>query len=177
MFIEYPNQYWLEQFSGFDLAAFRVCGSGRRPAAAPPPEAPCADAQLFERMILSLCLARRMKCGMTTTLARAITGTTPAATLLRSVIPTSPSGRLVALVNSGASHAPCICSYPFLNNCGLPNLLLSGAKDRYAPAAKIALFAAEPKQTVILSRADHSFTGQLEPMKSALACWLKEQLR
>jgi hypothetical protein len=45
--------------------------------------------------------------------------------------------------------------------------------------------AADPKQLVLLPRADHVFTGQLEPMHSALAGWLtgslpgslKEQLR
>jgi len=37
--------------------------------------------------------------------------------------------------------------------------------------------AAEPKQLVLLPRADHFFTGQLEPLQSALAGWLKEQLR
>ena len=40
---------------------------------------------------------------------------------------------------------------------------------------------ADPKQLVLLPRADHFFTGQLELMHSALAAWLtgslKEQLR
>jgi len=35
--------------------------------------------------------------------------------------------------------------------------------------------AAEPKRLVLLPRADHFFTGQLEPMQHALASWLKEQ--
>jgi len=30
---------------------------------------------------------------------------------------------------------------------------------------------------VLLPRADHFFTGQLEPLQSALSGWLKEQLR
>jgi hypothetical protein len=121
-----------------------------------------------------------MVCGMTTTFARAFTGTTPAATLLRSAILAVPSGRLEALVNTGASHAPRDFCYPFPNDFCFANLSLSSARDRYAPVAKFALVAAasaEPKQPVILPHADHSFTGQLEPMKSALACWLKEQLR
>jgi len=69
--------------------------------------------------------------------------------------------------------------YPFLANCTLPKLFLSGASDPYAPAAELAAVvsaAAEPKQLVLLPRTDHFFTGQLEPMQSALSGWLKEQL-
>jgi hypothetical protein len=71
-------------------------------------------------------------------------------------------------------------SYPFLADCTLPKLFLSGACDPYAPTAElteVVAAAAEPKQLVLLPRADHFFTGQLEPMQSALSGWLKEQLR
>ncbi len=70
--------------------------------------------------------------------------------------------------------------YPCLDTCSLPKLFLSGASDQYAPAAQLAqaaASAAEPKKLVLLPRADHFFTGQLEPMQRALAGWLKEQLR
>jgi len=70
-------------------------------------------------------------------------------------------------------------SYPFLADCTLPKLFLSGACDPYAPTAElteVAAAAAEPKQLVLLPRADHFFTGQLEPMQSALSGWLKELL-
>lgn len=70
-------------------------------------------------------------------------------------------------------------SYPFLANCTLPKLFLSGASDQYAPTpelAEVAASAAAPKQLVLLPRADHFFSGQLEPMQSALSGWLKEQL-
>jgi alpha/beta superfamily hydrolase len=70
-------------------------------------------------------------------------------------------------------------SYPFLADCTLPKLFLSGACDQYAPTAEltqVVAAAAEPKQLVLLPRADHFFTGQLEPMQSALSGWLKEQL-
>jgi alpha/beta superfamily hydrolase len=40
-----------------------------------------------------------------------------------------------------------------------------------------AASADDPKKLVLLPRADHFFTGQLEPMHSALAGWLKEKLR
>jgi alpha/beta superfamily hydrolase len=65
--------------------------------------------------------------------------------------------------------------YPSLQNCPIPKLFLSGESDQYAPAAQLAqtaASAAEPKQLVLLPRADHFFTGQLEPMQQALAGWL-----
>jgi alpha/beta superfamily hydrolase len=70
--------------------------------------------------------------------------------------------------------------YPHLQNCTIPKLFLSGANDQYTPAAQLAQLAAsaaEPKQLVLLPHADHFFTGQLEPMQSSLAGWLKEQVQ
>jgi alpha/beta superfamily hydrolase len=74
--------------------------------------------------------------------------------------------------------------YPQLHNCTIPKLFLSGASDQFDPSsqlAAIAASAAQPSQLVLLPRADHFFTGQLEPMQSALAAWLsgtlKEQLQ
>jgi len=69
--------------------------------------------------------------------------------------------------------------YSCLADCRLPKLFLSGANDSYAPTAQlteVAASAAEPKQLVLFPHADHFFTGQLEPLKAALAGWLKEQL-
>jgi hypothetical protein len=73
--------------------------------------------------------------------------------------------------------------YTQLHNCTIPKLVLSGADDQFDPGsqlAAIAASAAQPSQLVLLPRADHFFTGQLEPMQSALAAWLtgtfKEQL-
>jgi alpha/beta superfamily hydrolase len=69
--------------------------------------------------------------------------------------------------------------YPQLHDCTIPKLFLSGASDQFAPhsqLAGIAASAAEPTHLVLLPRADHFFTGQLEPMQSALATWIKEQL-
>jgi hypothetical protein len=37
--------------------------------------------------------------------------------------------------------------------------------------------AAEPQQLVLLPPADQFPAGQLDPMQSTLACWLKEQMR
>ena len=70
--------------------------------------------------------------------------------------------------------------YPHLQSCTIPKLFLSGAEDQYAPAAQLEQMVApvaEPKRLVLLPHADHFFTGQLEPMQSSLAGWLKEQLQ
>ncbi len=67
--------------------------------------------------------------------------------------------------------------YPFLANCAIPKLFISGDRDQFAyPAELLELtsLAAEPKELVLVSGADHFFTGQLEPMQSALCGWLKE---
>jgi alpha/beta superfamily hydrolase len=69
--------------------------------------------------------------------------------------------------------------YPFLAECTLPKLFLSGDHDQFALAAQltqVAASAAEPKRLVFIPGADHFFTAQLEPMQQALAGWLKEQL-
>jgi alpha/beta superfamily hydrolase len=73
----------------------------------------------------------------------------------------------------------CDYRYPFLHNCTLPKLFLSGDQDQFASAAQltqVAASAAEPKRLVLLPGADHFFAGQLKPMQQALAGWLKEQL-
>jgi alpha/beta superfamily hydrolase len=65
--------------------------------------------------------------------------------------------------------------YPDLHACAIPKLFLSGASDQFDPdsqLAGIAASAAEPSQLVLLPRADHFFTGQIEPMQTALAAWL-----
>jgi alpha/beta superfamily hydrolase len=70
--------------------------------------------------------------------------------------------------------------YPFLRDCAIPKLFLSGDLDQYAPAAELAQvvqMAAEPKRMVLVPGADHFFTGQLEPLQSALSGWLKEQVQ
>jgi uncharacterized protein len=68
--------------------------------------------------------------------------------------------------------------YPFLAECTIPKLFLSGDHDQFASPAQLARMAnsaAEPKRLVLLPGADHFFTGQLESMQQALSGWLKEQ--
>jgi hypothetical protein len=101
--------------------------------------------------------------------------------------PASIGAKVSALALLGLpTHAfGCDYRYPCLEDCTIPKLFLSGASDEYAPAgqlAQVAASAAEPKHLVLLPRADHFFTGQLEPLQQALAGWLhvtkdKEQMR
>jgi hypothetical protein len=70
-------------------------------------------------------------------------------------------------------------SYPFLDSCTLPKLFISGNRDEYAPADKLAQVVAhahEPQRLVLISGADHFFTGQVEALQKALAGWLEETL-
>lgn len=70
--------------------------------------------------------------------------------------------------------------YPFLKDCSLPKLFLSGDRDEFAPKeALMALTgeAAEPKQTVLIPNADHFFTGHLHAMQRELAHWLRVHFR
>jgi alpha/beta superfamily hydrolase len=74
-------------------------------------------------------------------------------------------------------HASREYRYPSLGGCALPKLFLSGDHDQFAPAEELAHListAVEPKHLVLLSGADHFFTGQLELMQQTLAGWLKE---
>ena len=70
--------------------------------------------------------------------------------------------------------------YPFLADCTLPKLFLSGDRDWFAPRSDLEAIvksAAEPKHLVFISGADHSFSGHLESMQQSLAGWLKEQVQ
>jgi alpha/beta superfamily hydrolase len=70
--------------------------------------------------------------------------------------------------------------YSSLQDCTIPKLFLSGTNDQFASSAQltqVVAAASEPKQFVLVPRADHFFTGQLGPMQSSLISWLKEQMR
>lgn len=70
-------------------------------------------------------------------------------------------------------------SYPFLAQCSLPKLFLSGDSDQFASAKEleqVAATTAEPKKLVLLPGADHFFNGQLDSMQNTLVGWLQERL-
>lgn len=67
--------------------------------------------------------------------------------------------------------------YSMLKDLRLPKLFLSGDSDEFATPAEleqVAAAAAEPKQLIFISGADHFFNGQLTSMQKALTGWLKE---
>jgi alpha/beta superfamily hydrolase len=71
-------------------------------------------------------------------------------------------------------------SYPYLSVCPLPKLFLSGDRDCFAPGVElkqVADAAADPITLALIPGADHSFSGQIEAMQSALFAWLKEHVQ
>jgi uncharacterized protein len=67
--------------------------------------------------------------------------------------------------------------HPYLAQCALPKLFLSGDHDQFAPREKLAALVAdapEPKRLVFVPGADHFFTGGLPVMQRELNGWLKE---
>jgi alpha/beta superfamily hydrolase len=67
--------------------------------------------------------------------------------------------------------------YPFLSDCKVPKLFLSGDRDRFASATElkqVAEAAAAPATLALIPGADHSFSGQIDAMQKALFDWLKE---
>ncbi|HEV2325587.1 MAG TPA: alpha/beta family hydrolase [Terracidiphilus sp.] len=86
--------------------------------------------------------------------------------------------RALALLGLPTDATGRAYSYPYLGTCTLPKLFLSGDHDQFAPAERLkelAAAAAEPKRVVLVSGADHFFSGRIEAMQQALAAWLKEQ--
>jgi uncharacterized protein len=67
--------------------------------------------------------------------------------------------------------------HPYLSDCDLPKLFLSGGHDKFAPREKLISVterAAQPRRTIFVENADHFFTGRLDAMQRELASWLKE---
>jgi uncharacterized protein len=70
-----------------------------------------------------------------------------------------------------------VYTYEFLRDCAKPKLFVSGARDRFAPHAKLeALVAAlaEPKKLVLIDGADHFFEGRLRELREAIEAWVRQ---
>jgi hypothetical protein len=101
-----------------------------------------------------------------------------AAMALKACAETGTRVQAVAALGLPAHAEGRIYRYSFLKDLNLPKLFLSGDQDRYATSAELEAIAAaapEPRTLVLIPGADHFFTGQLQPMQTALANWLKEQ--
>ncbi|MCU1246086.1 MAG: hypothetical protein JWN02_1996 [Acidobacteria bacterium] len=65
--------------------------------------------------------------------------------------------------------------YSFLAQCTMPKIFISGSADQYGPAdqvERVVSAAAQPATLVLISGADHFFTGKLDQMQLALHAWL-----
>jgi uncharacterized protein len=90
------------------------------------------------------------------------------------------SVRAIALLGLPTNVSGREYRYPFVANCGIPKLFLSGDRDQFASAetlAQVIATAGEPKKSEFIPAADHFFTGRLEAMQRALTGWLKEQVQ
>ncbi len=65
--------------------------------------------------------------------------------------------------------------YSFLAECRMPKLFISGSADQYGPSEQLASIvgsAALPASLVLISGADHFFTGKLDQMQHSMHAWL-----
>jgi alpha/beta superfamily hydrolase len=94
-----------------------------------------------------------------------------------------PDERVKAMIGLGTPLAAVDSrhyDFAFLQDCGKPKLLLSGAQDRYASPAQLEELVKtlpDPKKLVLIAGGDHFFEGRLQPMREAIESWLRETLR
>jgi alpha/beta superfamily hydrolase len=77
------------------------------------------------------------------------------------------------------AETPRIYTLDFLRECAKPKLFVSGARDQFAPRAKLEALvaaAAEPKKLVVIEGGDHFFEGRLRELREAIEHWVKEAL-
>jgi alpha/beta superfamily hydrolase len=70
-------------------------------------------------------------------------------------------------------------SYEFLRDCAKPKLFVSGARDQFAPVAKLEALVAsvqEPRKLVVIEGADHFFEGRLRELRQAIEAWVKDTI-
>lgn len=66
----------------------------------------------------------------------------------------------------------------YLQECGKPKLIIQGGYDQFGSRDKIEAFfetLIEPKRLVIVNRADHFFTGQLDKVAAEIDVWIDER--
>src|SRR5581483_6501897 len=93
-----------------------------------------------------------------------------------------PDPRVKAMISLGTPVAPIDdrnYDYAFLADCAKPKLFVSGARDQFAPVAKLKQVmdsVAEPKKLVIIEGADHFFEGRLREVRETIEKWVGENL-
>ena len=94
-----------------------------------------------------------------------------------------PDPRVAALIGLGLPVTPVddrAYDFTFLESCAKPKMFVSGARDQFAPVARLESMVstfAEPKRLVRIDAADHFFEGRLKEMRAAIEQWLTETLR
>jgi alpha/beta superfamily hydrolase len=64
--------------------------------------------------------------------------------------------------------------YGFLGDCPQPKLFISGTRDQFGPMSEVETvvrMAAEPKELVWISEADHFFASKLDDVRQAIRTW------
>lgn len=98
-----------------------------------------------------------------------------------------PDVRVKALIGVGvpaipvaaAAEEPRTYAFEFLRDCGKPKLFVSGARDQFAPRAKLEALvasAAEPKKLVVIDGADHFFEGRLHELRESIETWVRQEI-
>ena len=80
---------------------------------------------------------------------------------------------------AGGSEEPRVYNYDFLRDCAKPKLFISGARDQYAPRAKLEALVASvpgPKKLVLIEAGDHFFEGRLRELREAIEAWVKAEV-
>ena len=75
------------------------------------------------------------------------------------------------------TEAPRVYNFEFLQDCAPPKLFVSGARDQFAPRAKLEALVApvpEPKKLVVIDGADHFFEGRLRELREEIEKWVRE---
>jgi uncharacterized protein len=78
-----------------------------------------------------------------------------------------------------STEEPRTYNLDFLRSCVKSKLFVSGARDQFAPRAKLEALvasAAEPKKLVLIEGADHFFEGRLRELRETIEVWLKEAI-
>jgi alpha/beta superfamily hydrolase len=77
------------------------------------------------------------------------------------------------------TEAPRVYNLDFLRECAKPKLFVSGARDQFAPRAKLeelVAAAAEPKKLVVIEGADHFFEGRLRELREEIEKWVRQEV-
>ena len=87
-------------------------------------------------------------------------------------------GTPVAPVATGTEEAR-VYTFEFLRDCVKPKLFVSGARDQFAPRARLEELVRsvpEPKKLVVIEGADHFFEGRLRELREAIEGWAREAI-